>query len=722
MEEEVQRLKQKYLDEAGDKDAEENPMRACMRIMFEAANERDPTKRVELAHQLSELLVRPNGLINLFLAVIDFDTSSQKTTTHNQRFLAVANIIARLPKLSLPYIDYCDNLRNQLRLILIHQETKYSSLASLIIKALLESPHAANCRPQVRKVLLEPFVKLLTQKVVGSGTLRPHQSVLAIHNLIQNRLSAKLFADSFPYQFYAFVSLSNTPSPSKSYLKTNLARILIDLKPGPACCLLEQTLFFNETKCNIYEAHTGEDQIELKISDTSLPAPDFEAVKQVCLEILENCDSELLVLEFFFHFQAKMWTCSERDINVRCAALIEPLLEEKPANKLYLLTSIISNPQRALELISRTLVNDLDFLKQYEHEEDKLINEIQELVSPSLNNCLDILEVLFSTIGKHASVRSLQYKISNTLREIRTLLIRDGLKRDERLEGKFNSLIDKLDQEPDQFQVPKASNVACRDYEEAMRDLNDPLVPVRVHALVRLKNLILTADPYTSSRIAQLYPMAECSLADSEPYVFLASINLVAEMGVRKTADLLPKLVDLYANQEADVQQRLNVGEVLVRIARRLNETTPFYAPRIIGTFFASTQNSDELIRMSSLSNIGELCRNLRASLGKYIVDVIHCVKRVLDTDTIQVKCAAIELLRSALMGLKGWSVESIQEDLKSIYDLLKDTRKKTIDAKLCLLVDLALDEIDRLARELLAGDLASGDRLTKNIRVLSLD
>lgn len=696
-----------------------------MRIMFEAASERDPNKRREIACDFSKFLVQPDGLANLFLALIDFDTSSQKTTTHNQRFLAVANIIGYLPKLCLPYAEYCESLRRQLTPMLVHSDTRYSSLASLIVKGLLESPHA-NKTPQqvhlVQQVLLGPLLEPLTRKIEA---LDPEHTVLIVHNLIQNRLPSRLFVGTFPSLFYALVTLNSTPSQLKTYLKSIIICILNDLKPGPACCLLEQAIF-HQTGHNVYTVVIDEDQVTLELDNGTKQEPDLGALKLVVLELLEQCDSELILLEFFFYFQAKMLLSNDGDTSSQCAALIEPLLEQtiqetSKNNKLDLLTSILSNSRRALRLISRSLVNYLEFLRMSKATREQDVSESRVLVNQSLSNCLDILEVLLATQENVTQ----QDRIANTLREIKKLVTQDGQECKGKLELALDSLIHKLDSGLGQFQVPKVGDLASRDYDEAVRDLNDRLVPVRVHALVRLKNLLLAGDQYTVARISQLYAMIECSLADQEPYVFLASINLMAEMGLRRTAELLPRLMELYAKQELAVEQRLNVGEVLVRLTRRMHEMTPAYAQEIMQTFLEATASDDELVRMSSLANMGEICGNLGHSLSRYIVDILLCVERILKIDTVETKCAAVGLLRSTLMGLDRLSIESVQREIKSIYNLLKGLRQRTLDERLCLQADLALDEIDRLARDLLGLNnekaSSSANGLVKNLKILSL-
>lgn len=725
----VNELKKKYSIEM--KDADDNPIKVCMGLIFEAATQRDPTKRNEVSLKLSQFLIKPDGLVNLFLALIDFDTSSQRVTTHNQRFLAVANIITCLPKLSIPYHEYCDNISKQLKPLLIHPIGQYSSLASIIIKALIESPHTLRHIPEqihdrtIADVVLSHTLNPLTSRDKQQNDLSVTDALIAIHNLTQNRLPVKLLIHVFPNLFYCLVTLYETSSHLKAYLKHILIEVLNGLKPGPACCLLEQTILHDTDKCNIYKLKANDDEISIEVSGSN--EFDSNTLDELVINLLDESNNDLLTMEFFFHFQAGVWSSTDADTCRRCAALIEPLLtrtmedkqEDKPDDKPDLFTTMAMNSQRSLRLTTRMLSNYLDFLQQ-----DDKCDESRNIAHASIVSCINILEVLCSTSRLEDSdiIHNMAVPV---IQEIRFCLSQRQNDKNRKLLQSIDGFLQRFKKTSDSSSSNQDDEIdsAKREHDNIMKDLNDKLVPVRVHALIRLKQLLLANDRITLMKIPQLYPLVESTLADQESYVFLSSINLLAEMSMRRTDDILPKLIELYSRRDLSTQQRINVGEVLARLTRRLNATAPHYASQIMNALLESTADPDELIRMSSLTNIGFISANLGDSLGKYILDIILCVERILSVDTIQVKCAAIDLFRTTLMGLDKMKVESIQREMKSIYKTLKQLKSTTIDENLCLQIALALDEIDRLAKEMLGVtyESDSGHALVKNIRVLSL-
>lgn len=716
-EENIQRLKDKYSREM--KDDTNNPIKTCIRLIFEAATERNPTKRKELSKNLSESLTSPNGVINLFLALVDFDTSSQKTTTHNQRFIAVANIITCLPEICMPYPEYCQIIFNQLKFLILNDNKQYNTLACIIVKSMIDSPHARG--DNIEKLILGSIFDSLS---LPESRFKPHEAIIIIHNLIQNHVSTKMFVQVFPNLFYVLLSLKTTPSRLKSFLKTSIIAILNDLKVGAACCLLDETLFHRNSLTEKYVISAEEEEISIRVSaDECAPQENQSSVKDLVMSILEDSSSELLILEFFFHFKEAMLFADKEQHKQLGTALVESLLQrsvEEESDKLDLMSIVATNGKRSLELIARTLLNYVSFFRS------KQSSPAFQVMSQSICSCCSILEVLSVTLPGGEEEQLIRRKCLPVLKELSHLLTsqRDLDQQGKELYQTIRSLASRLEEAQRDGrsveEVLEDDGSMKKEFDSITKDLNDKLVPVRVHAMVRLRQMVIANEPYAIEQIPQLYRLTLCFLGDPEPYVFLACINLMAEMAIRRTDAILPKLRELYLDGSLDLQKRLNIGEVLVRLFKQLNETAPHYAQQVINVLFAGCRDDEELIRMSSLTNIGELCRNLGESLGKYIAEIMNILESILSTDNMQVKCAALDLLRSLLSGLHASDVESVQRDLSSIYRLLRRVARTQSDARFRLHLELALDEVGRLATELLEGE-ASEESLVKNIKVLSI-
>lgn len=720
-EENIQRLKDKYSHEM--KDDVNNPIKICIKLIFEAATEKNQIRRLELSKSLSKFLTGPNGVINLFLALVDFDTSSQKVTTHNQRFIAVANIITCLPELCMPYSDYSQIIFDQLKPLLLSDNKQYSTLASIIVKSILDSSQAQS--DITEKIIIYPIINSF---LLPDCEIKPHEAIIIIHNLLQNHVSTNLFVEIFPNLFYALQLLETTPSRLKSLLKISIVNILNGLKAGAACCLLDKTLFHCGHLDQKYALSLEEQEISVRLADKeSTSQQEFSCIlKNLVISILEDSDNELLVLEFFFHFKEVMLFAREANERQFSTTLVETLLQrsvEEEPGKLDLMNIVAANGKRSLELISRTLLNCVSFFRS------KQDCSAFKVMSQSVCSCCSILEVLSVTLTSIEEEELIGNKCLPVLKQLSKLLTSpvDSHQQCGELLQTIDSLTKRLESHqkngPSEDSMGADNKFMKKEFDSITKDLNDKLVPVRVHAMVCLRQMMIANQRYAIDQIPQLYRLTLCFLGDAEPYVFLACINLMAEMAIRRTDTILPKLRELYLDGSLDLSTRLNIGEVLVRLFKQLNETAPHYAQQVMNVLFAGCQDREELVRMSSLTNIGELCRNLGESLGKYAIEIMSVLEGVFNTDTLEVKCAALDLVRSLLSGLHAINIESVQRDLISIYQLLKRVSRRQVDPKFRLHLELALDEVGRLATEILKGEGSNdnGDNLVKNIKLLSI-
>lgn len=728
----IRRIKNMYAEKM--KDDPNNPMKICIKLVMDSATEKDPMKRNLLSYEFSQFLTQPGGVMRLFLATVDFDTSSQKVSTHNQRFIAITNMILGLPNICMPFDDYCCNIAKQIKTMLYSDNTAHSSLGAIIIKFMIGSRRGS--KDNLAEKIFRPIIESIYEPTICYMTTT--QSINSIHNLLTNNLPIRYFVPLFHDLVFALITLKKTPSNLKKVIKTILCQILNGLRPGPSCCLIQELIMRSKSKIrHKFEVIQNEDGIDLEVVTDMVDYDlliDFDDIQDTLFSLLEFCDNQSLVLELFFHFREEMWKSSDKEFGKRCFVLVETLLDEtikeKADNKLNLFEIIPNNITRTLELITRTLAGYLDFFKSHRDEREGVVVK-------SIKGCLDILEIVSLGLTKYDD--DFEYLRSGCLSVLKQskdsiMSTEDDLGENRETKkavvNQLSSIIRDITTKDGRTDEPKKDSklLSERKYRECIKDLNDKLVPVRVHGLVELKRSIMTNDPYTISRIPEIQSMIEGSLADPETYVFLECINLMAEMTLRKTKEILPKLIELYASQNIDLQHRINVGEILVRLTKQLNDTTPHYCDQIMNTLLNGLRDLEELIRMSSLVNVGEICRNLGDSLGKYMVEILTYLEYIIDNqdESLQVKCAAIDLLRTTLSGLNSLKVESIQQDLSRIYKILKKLRQyqtKVLDVKLDTQVDLFDQELSRIARELLGLDVEkSQSDLVKKINVLQLN
>ncbi|KAF8319706.1 hypothetical protein DL93DRAFT_2053341, partial [Clavulina sp. PMI_390] len=148
--------------------------------------------------------------------------------------------------------------------------------------------------------------------------------------------------------------------------------------------------------------------------------------------------------------------------------------------------------------------------------------------------------------------------------------------------------------------LPTARRSDHEIFQEALKLVQDPILPVRAHGLLMLRQLIIPPRPIAASAAAtELDPalvpaildVFMQSVQDEDSFVFLNAVQGLSAMVDRLGRGILVRLMDVYANGESvrngsmsktELDKRLRVGEALVQVVRRCGETLPAYADILV--------------------------------------------------------------------------------------------------------------------------------------------
>jgi len=90
-----------------------------------------------------------------------------------------------------------------------------------------------------------------------------------------------------------------------------------------------------------------------------------------------------------------------------------------------------------------------------------------------------------------------------------------------------------------------------------------------------------------------------------------------------------------------------------------LDETIPLHKNRLLNAFLAGVKDDDNLVRVSSLSNLADVCRLLRYNLGSVVAEIVNCADYVLRYDpAIECRRAAVFLLQNIIQGADSELIE----------------------------------------------------------------
>lgn len=185
-------------------------------------------------------------------------------------------------------------------------------------------------------------------------------------------------------------------------------------------------------------------------------------------------------------------------------------------------------------------------------------------------------------------------------------------------------------------------------FSDAMKELLDPLLPVRAHALRQLTSLVQSRHPEATSNSEKLLLIFRKQLEHSDSYIYLAAINGLVALGDKypdqvvdilcrefalfygnpaeknecKTKGLMKPAMPLGVKPELTADLRMKLGEALVKLSEALGEMLPHYREPLLSALLCSVKDCDELVRASSLSNLGTVCKQLQFAFGAVVHEV----------------------------------------------------------------------------------------------------
>ncbi|XP_075709442.1 transport and Golgi organization protein 6 homolog [Rhinoderma darwinii] len=252
-------------------------------------------------------------------------------------------------------------------------------------------------------------------------------------------------------------------------------------------------------------------------------------------------------------------------------------------------------------------------------------------------------------------------------------------------------------------------NSDLQNIQEILNSAKDPDVPTRAAALRSLTHLLEKMHPQVLERREQVMQLFVDNLEEDDPFVYLSAIQGIAVMSRDIPERILPILLAQYESAVAPktkapaTETRMKVGEALMRCTRTLGDMVLRHKDALIHAFLRGCRDPDSSIRASSLSNLGELCKQLQFSLGPIIHEVTSCLSAVVHTDQeAQVRRAAIHVIVLLLRELSERATEVLRDVLLDLYRLLKFVVQCDKDSVSVLHAQLALEELDSIMRAFL--------------------
>ena len=248
----------------------------------------------------------------------------------------------------------------------------------------------------------------------------------------------------------------------------------------------------------------------------------------------------------------------------------------------------------------------------------------------------------------------------------------------------------------------KAGESAQETYQKALKLLQDPILPVRAHGLLLLRQLVssrpqkdgtLQEPEIDRALVPGILSIFLQSLQDDDSYIFLNAVQGLAAMVDGFGKDVLKNLVDMFTNglesiasstlTQLDVDTRTRVGEALGQVVKRCGEALPSYGASIICSFIRMdlTRASGSLLipplfgvvrashlptalRTSALSLLAHCASTSAVAILPYAVDLTSSMLDLLQVESV----ATAEPIR----------VRAAKEDSTPAPDVAGENKPKT--------------------------------------------
>ncbi|CAF3583265.1 unnamed protein product [Adineta steineri] len=696
---------------------------------------------------LTSILIHPNnhGIRQIFQTIFD------STTPNDRLYTSMSQILSTCPKDIQPE-EYIQRIKFQL-IELIHDK-RYMPIICIAINQLFKK-YPKLIEKEIFSNLFQPLISCqnpLTEQICTEEQL--NLFIDDLYNLISINSYEQIRIYLYENYLKEFINIYLALEQSLSVLKIKFFNILIILFSSidmEICIDYFEKILFHMNFFSLKFLPNDSSNFNLILEKTS--EYPLEIFCQLIIKLLFSIENnERLIVKFFLHLlqllvtdknlnQSFIWTENEKQTNLKQLKIMEILkyIMEYLTEHIDIFIKNVDDTIKVIQIILEKITKTSQekskkkFLIKTTDEDDDGEEEEEDLSSD--NEALQIIFTIASLLITHydqlssenkqilASLYSsfvwIEQNHSNTelcqlAHELSMAFVTFGAVKEISTEIKSNLLIEEINNERD---------LRAETYENAFACLSDPSIPIRAHGLILFRRLIERSDKETLLKIQDknlnLLKHFQEHLHAEDSYEYLAAINVLCVLANQYTDEILPKLCNEYMNKNRKLEDKLKVGEILVKTCRILGDMSTKYSSLLINTFLnASRQIDDDIYRASALSNLGQLCTVLKYSLSKDLSEILIALKSYLSIfESCDVRRASIlvcELLCQSLEQSTWLTV--LGSELPSFYQLINHLYKTDKDDIVRLHAQIALEALNSICRDYLQPPVT----LEKKIRILS--
>lgn len=116
-------------------------------------------------------------------------------------------------------------------------------------------------------------------------------------------------------------------------------------------------------------------------------------------------------------------------------------------------------------------------------------------------------------------------------------------------------------------------------YRDAMKSLQDDLLPIRAHGMGMLKEMVLSKDPLVSSGegLNEVLDIFVRLVQDEDSYIYLNAVKGLSALTDAYGNQIIKKLGNIYSDTNQKLDNRLRIGEALLQTIQRCGDALGNY-------------------------------------------------------------------------------------------------------------------------------------------------
>ncbi|KII94758.1 hypothetical protein PLICRDRAFT_33568 [Plicaturopsis crispa FD-325 SS-3] len=259
--------------------------------------------------------------------------------------------------------------------------------------------------------------------------------------------------------------------------------------------------------------------------------------------------------------------------------------------------------------------------------------ELSAQTAPALNDIFSLLEPIANDVSHPARIVAREARMVITARMASASAPRSSSKKSA-----------KSEEDEDVHET----------YQRALKLLQDPILPVRAHGLLLLRQLV-SAKPSPGSNkpvldsalVPAILSIFSQAIQDDDSYMFLNAVQGLVAMVDTFGSNVLKNLVSVYSQglagigslalTQQDVDMRVRVGEALGKVIRRCGNALSIYVDILVPPLFAVVRSSNvpTTLRTSALSLLAECVHTNALALLPYTTELFGAMIDLLQIETV---------------------------------------------------------------------------------------